>query len=300
MIPVFPSRKLFAPLAAAVLALGACDDGTSPGDARVRVLLTDAPIDYVEAAWVDIGAVALVPAGEGGPVVLTDDGTDGPVNLLELQSAATHLLADAEIEAGDYAQLRLIVESATVELVEGYTFTDGSTERELTVPSGAQTGIKLNLHAAGEDGDGPVTIGGETVLVLDFDVGRSFVIQGAPDTPAGIQGMLFTPTIRVVVEDVAATVSGTVATELEDVPVSGLTVTAEPLDEGTLEEYQTKAGTAVTDEDGNYTIYFLVPGTYEIGVETPDGTEADPVEIELERGEDVDEVDFDLVAASGS
>ena len=266
----------------------------------MRVLLTDAPIDYVEAAWVDIGAVVLVPAGDGGPVVLSEDGTDGPVNLLELQSAATHLLADAEIEAGDYAQLRLIVESATVELVEGYTFTDGSTERELTVPSGAQTDIKLNLHAAGEDGDGPVTIGGETVLVLDFDVGRSFVIQGAPDTPAGIQGMLFTPTIRVVVEDVAATVSGTVATELEDVPVSGLTVTAEPLDEGTLEEYQPKAGTAVTDEDGNYTIYFLVPGTYEIGVETPDGTEADPVEIELERGEDVDEVDFDLVAASGS
>src|SRR5690606_25455713 len=45
---------------------------------------------------------------------------------------------------------------------------------------------------------------------------------------------------------------------------------------------------------------FLVPGTYEISVESPDGTEADPVEIELDRGEDVDEVDFELVAASGS
>jgi hypothetical protein len=34
-------------------------------------------------------------------------------------------------------------------------------------------------------------------LVVDFDVSRSFVLQGNPETPAGVRGVIFTPTIRV-------------------------------------------------------------------------------------------------------
>lgn len=287
-------------LAAAMIALGAsaCDDGVGPGgDARIRVLLTDAPIDYVAAAWVDIGRVEILPANGDGPIVLTDEGTDGFVDLLDLQGAVTHTLADADIEAGDYHQLRLIVEAARVELVEGYTFNDGSTERDLMIPSGAQTGIKLNLRPA--DGEeGPVTIAaGETVLVVDFDVSRSFVIQGNPETPAGINGMIFKPTLRVTVWDVAASISGTVSTALAEVSVENLVVNAEPVDEGSLEEYQTLAGTALTNADGEYTIHFLVPGAYVVTVETADGLTTDPVEIEVEldAGEDAEDVDFEIV-----
>src|SRR6056297_2837208 len=130
-------------LAAAILGIGitACDDGTSPqGDASLRVLLTDAPIDYVASAWVDIGSVELISANGEAPIVLTEDGTDDFVDLLDLQNAVTHTLADADIEAGDYTQLRLIVEAARVELAEGYEFNDGSVEKDLFIPSGAQTG----------------------------------------------------------------------------------------------------------------------------------------------------------------
>ena len=285
-----------------VLALGAaaCGDGTGPGgDASVRVLLTDAPSDYIESAWVDIGAVELLPAGGGGPVVLTEDGTDGLVDLLELQGTATALLADAVIEAGDYHQIRLIVEDASVDLAEGYEFNDGSTSKDLFVPSGAQTGIKLNLAGSdGEDDAGPVRIAsGETVLVLDFDVHQSFVIQGEPDGPAGINDVLFTPTLRVVVQDVAASVSGTVSTSVTGASVEGLVVTAEPTDEGTLEEYQSQTGTAVTDESGAYTIYFLVPGSYTVSVEPGEGLTADPAgrDVTLENGENETDVDFALV-----
>src|SRR5690606_33262682 len=86
--------------------LAACGDGLGVGDdARVRVLLTDAPADYVGSAEVDIGAVELIPAGNGQRVVLSEDGTDGMVDLLDLQGTATHLLADVDIPAGDYVQL---------------------------------------------------------------------------------------------------------------------------------------------------------------------------------------------------
>lgn len=302
---MFGRKSITAAGTAALLALGvaACDDSTGvEGDASVRVLLTDAPSDYVDSALVDIGAVELISAGEGEPVTLTMDGTDGFVNLLDLQGAATELLADAEIPAGDYAQIRLLVEAASVTLAEGYEFEDGSTEKDLFIPSGAQTGIKLNLAGSNGEGEsGPVTMAsGETVLVLDFDVNQSFVIQGDPEAQAGINDILFTPTLRVVVEDIAASVAGTVSAP-EGTSVEGLVVTAEPLGDGTFETFQSQTGTAATDENGAYTIHFLVPGAYTVSVEAPEGYTAEPAstEIELGNGENETDVDFDLVE-SGS
>ena len=72
-------------LALAVLALVGCEDGLSVSDtANVRILLTDAPSDYISEARVDIGTVELLSSDGGERVVLSEDGTDGPVNLLDL------------------------------------------------------------------------------------------------------------------------------------------------------------------------------------------------------------------------
>lgn len=286
--------------AVAVAGTAACDDTlTGSEDARMRVLLTDAPSDYIEAAYVDIGEVHLMGGdGEEERIILSLDGTDGLVNLLDLQGAATETLADTDIDPGFYTQLRLIVEDARVELKDGYEFEDGTTERDLFIPSGAQTGIKLNLAAADADSDGGglEIRPGELVLVVDFDVSRSFVIQGNPETPAGIKGVLFTPTLRVTVNDAAASISGTVSTDL-DVSVEGLTVTATPEDEEFFEEFQTQEATAITDADGDYTIHFLVPGTYQVTVQTADGytTAPESVTVTVDDSENRDEVDFTVV-----
>lgn len=304
-----PLVSRFLPALMIALAVGACD--STPVDqgeldlengeaATLRVLLTDAPADYIAAAEVDIGRVELLPAGDGAPIVLSEDGTDGFVNLLDFQDAATMQLAEAEIEAGDYTQLRLIVEAARVGLVEGYTFRDGSTEKDLFVPSGAQTGIKLNLQG---DEDMPLTIvPGEMVLVLDFDVNRSFVIQGNFATPAGAHGVIFKPTLRVTAQDVAASISGVVSTELEGVSVEGLVVTAEPTDAGDVPGYQTMAGTAVTDESGAYTIHFLVPGPYDVTVAVDEGLGTEPAtrSVELGFSEAATGADFEIIDVSGS
>ena len=293
---------LLAAAAAVALGAAACSDTDSVGvrgSTQLTVLLTDAPIDYVAAAMVDIGEVVLVPADGGSHIVLSEDGTDGPVNLLELQDAATSVLAEAEIESGSYSQLRLIVESASVTLIDGYTFTDGSTEKDLKVPSGAQTGIKLLLSAGdGDDSDQPLEIPpGELMLVVDFDVSRSFVIQGNPETPAGIHGMHFKPTLRVVVLDVAGSISGTVSTELDSTLVDSLEVTAVPTDEGLLEAYQTSTATGRTRADGTYTLPFLVPGEYVVRVTPSDTTLAadpDSVVVLVDLDEDVLGVDFTI------
>ena len=136
---------------AAVFGL-ACSDSNSTQEATVRVLLTDAPSNLIESAVVEIGAIDLIKQDSAGAcqtsgacehIRLTDHG--GTFDLLDLQDGATATLASFVVDAGRYRQLRFIVESATVTLAGGYTFPDGSDTKSLIIPSGAQTGIKVNL-----------------------------------------------------------------------------------------------------------------------------------------------------------
>lgn len=288
-------------LSMAVMSLGACGDSLGvPQTATIRVLLTDAPADYIGEAFVDIGAVELLPSDGGDRIVLSEDGTDGPVNLLDLQGLATEVLADMEIPVGTYHQLRLFVESASVTLADGYLFNDGSAASVLRVPSGAQTGIKLNLRSGDpDDGDaeGVEIRAGETILVVDFDVSQSFRIQGNPSTPAGIKSVSFRPTLRVVVQDLSGSISGVVSTALPNTPVEGLVVMAEMVDPGDAEEFQTQTATAMTDENGAYSIFFVAPGTYTVTVTTPDGLITDPAsrEVVVAPSDDVTDMNFAVI-----
>jgi hypothetical protein len=280
------------------VALVACDDGAIVEmDTTLGVLLTDANAQYIGEAFVDIGSVELL-GGSGGPIVLSDDGTDGPVDLLQLQDAATTQLASADIPIDTYTQLRLIVESASVTLAPGYEFTDNSTSMDLSIPSGAQTGIKLNLGAAANGiGGGVQVTPGQMVLVVDFDVNSSFIIQGNPGTPAGITGVSFQPTLRVAVDDVAGSISGAVATSEVGLTLEGLVVTATPVDGTTLEPFQTQSATAVVDANGNYQLHFLVPGEYQVTIDAGVDFAAAPVTITVDEGAAITGVDLEVVAS---
>lgn len=184
----------------AVLALASCesDPFRADGSGRVQILLTDAPSDYIQTAEVWISRVYLLPGendAEDGPgfVDLFND-PDEPhwFDLLTLRDGVTAELSEAvDVPEGRYRQLRLIVDSARVTLAPGYLFNDGSDTRRLHVPSGQQTGIKVQLADPVEAEDGSLTI-----LTVDFDVDENFVIQGNPETVAGINGILFTPVLK--------------------------------------------------------------------------------------------------------
>jgi len=160
-------------LLAAGLGLAACDASSADGSARVRVLLTDAPFpfDLADSANVTIERVELVTR-DSARIVLSD--SVFWFNLLDLRDGVTAELADSVLLGGTYAQLRFIVgDSASVVFHDGRVF-------PLRVPSGTQTGIKVNLP--------PIEVEnpGETVVITaDFDVERSFNAQGPPDNPTG-------------------------------------------------------------------------------------------------------------------
>lgn len=197
-------------LGAAALAVGAlasgCEDGiTTPADGttRLQINLTDFPLDILESAEVWISRVYLTGGAEGRVDLFNDSDDPHHLDLLLLRDGVqADLTGMNEVEADSYGQLRLVVDSARVTLVDGITFTDGSQSKNLFVPSGAQSGIKVKLMGEDEGENGLVLEEGSTTVVLvDFNVEQNFVFQGSAQ--AGYHGVIFTPVLHEIAREVS-------------------------------------------------------------------------------------------------
>ena len=173
--------RLATALACAALApLAGCGEGgptTGGGNARLSILLTDAPGDFAEAV-VTISEIYL--QGEGGRLTLRSE----PVttDLLTLANKTAELVSEAAVPPGTYGELRFVVTGGYLKIErqgggfdyyasQGYDqLPAGATATgELRMPSFAQSGLKVKLP-----GDG-LTLGSEQKIVLvDYDVSRSF------------------------------------------------------------------------------------------------------------------------------
>lgn len=194
-------RKFGLAAVAALVAFIAACDGSDPldgsgGNARVTILLTDAPGDVLSAV-VTISAIYLQGDDddgddEGGRVHLLDE----PVttDLLTLVDDVLLLVDEEAIEAGRYGQLRFVIEGAYIEVetqtgtavyaTPGYDEAPAQVDGTLMCPSCAQSGLKVDFP-------GGVEIDDEETLLVDFDVADSFGHQ------AGQSGMwIMHPTLK--------------------------------------------------------------------------------------------------------
>lgn len=115
-----------------------------------------------------------------------DDGSESiSYDLLELRNGITaDLVSGADIPAGTYNQVRLIVdEEATLVATDGSTY-------DLKIPSGTQTGVKIQLDNLEVGADA------EKTLVLDFNLEDSFVARGNVNNSADLQGIIFKPVVH--------------------------------------------------------------------------------------------------------
>ncbi len=190
---------------AALLAAGACGDGTGPLTSHVEVLLTDAPTEQLDSALVWISKIYLQGGGglepdtaasdttsAGGRVYLFEDAANPlKFDLLALRDGVTaDMTGLVEVDAGVYQGLRFVVDSARVHLAEGLAFEDGSRSGTLKIPSGYTSGIKVKLDDVirAEENN-------TTTITVDFDVTDNFKIQTNPQTGA-VKQILFTPVLR--------------------------------------------------------------------------------------------------------
>lgn len=181
--------------------------------------------------------VDKVQANVNGQWVVVQE-NDVTIDLLTLTQNSM-LLASNAIPVGHYKQVRLFVSSATV--------VDASGTHNVVIPSGAQTGIKVNL-------DFDVNAEVVTDLLLDFNVCESLVRQGN-----GTYHLK--PVIRGVIRALSGTIKGSAsngANVLLGVQVKAI-YTA-----GTSYPIGTEVNSTATLADGQFKIWALLPGTYRV------------------------------------
>lgn len=286
------NKKLLITAVAGAVALAGCDNlGTgASGDARLSILLTDAPGDF-KAAVVTITDIYLQPSeGEDAERVYLRQDSPVTTNLLTLSNDVLTIVEGKTVPDGRYEQLRFVVSGGYIEVETaggGSTIYATSSSYEglpagarvdgtLKCPSCAQTGIKVILNAtAGEGGedDGALSVtGGEQTLLVDFDVSQTFGKQ------AGRSGMwVMRPTLKATKLETSTSVTVTLAKSaaLTLPTLNGTAVTLGSFSATLAPQGGDAKSEPFTDanNDGLFeaTFRYLLPGDYQVGVAAPAG-----------------------------
>jgi uncharacterized protein DUF4382 len=223
---MFRSHRLaaFAFSAATLFGVAACSDSTGAGTGTVSVRLTNQSVAAsVAADLIGSDTESPLPAGSIKSVDIfvvridakmaeaTDDDAakdtedsesekDGwktvaepnkSFDLMTLADGANTLLGDAQVAAGSYKSFRLIIDPAKSSITlndANNTVIGGESITGLKFPSADKTGIKIQLSNDLEVKDGETS-----VLVVKFDVSKSFVMRGSTIDQ---NGLLFKPVIH--------------------------------------------------------------------------------------------------------
>ncbi len=260
--------RLFALIALGSIGVAGCgSDSMGTGTGLLTVRLTDAPFPFSDVARVDVFVVRVdARTSEPTDAEATDESStngwttvatpNASINLLDLGDGKTTNLGATTLATGTYNGFRLIIDPSKSSM----TLKDG-TQPAIQFPSAGHSGIKIKL-------DTPIALTENgSVMTLDFDVGRSFVMRGNNAK----NGFNFKPVIRAVAEDITGSVTGSVhANSATGAAVSGATV--EVLTAGSLladADPTHIVRSTSTDANGNFRIAFLFPGTYVLRATPP-------------------------------
>lgn len=174
---------------AGALFVVSCTDSTSPetGLGEFKLIMVDAPAGYDQVNIVVTSVeIHKTDADENSGWYVINN-VPATYDLLTLRNGATAVLGNAKLDAGHYSQIRLLIGTGSNVVVNGIT-------HPLEIPSGEQSGIKLN-HAFEIQPDLLYE------LILDFDAGRSIVLTGNGQYK-------LKPVIRVIPMVISGSISG--------------------------------------------------------------------------------------------
>ena len=220
----------------------------------------------------------------GNPFIVifeSDDPEENTFDLVKLFNGKTDLLANADIPAGTYTQMRLIVTQGVVKVK------DVEEPFTLKVPSGSQTGIKLHFTFE-------IVADEVTTLLLDIDLSRAFkAIPGGHITdPSTIREFKFSPSLAMRLINLvdAGGISGTVTTLVADAEMALADVSVTAMSGG--EEVTTTS----SDELGMYLLIGLPPGDYEVEFSKAEFDDATVDSIMVEAGQTASGQDVSMTA----
>ena len=234
-----------------------------------KVLLTDAPFpfDSVQSVQVYIISIALSTHPDTGTSAdsmhwVTVAAPHRQIDLLTLQQGVTDSLGIGEVTADQY---KAVLVTVNVDSSAGIRWKNGS-----------QAALRWNgsgQESYGTFVEAPIDVPDTgAVIVLDFDVGRSF-----PYNNRGDGAFDFFPAIRAVNRAATGSIAGTVTHDASTGsvgPVADATVTAWAGGPA----YWYVISTGKTDAAGHYRLAYLMPGTYQVSVDAPKNSFASAVD----------------------
>ena len=241
-----------ATLAVAAIASACGGGGSSSDNGTLRLALTDAPACGYDHVYVTVQKVRVhKSAGAGDNEAGWSEVVLNPAQRIDLLSLTNGVLADlgqTALPAGRYTQMRLVLAANdAANPMANAIVPMGGSETALTTPSGAQSGLKMNVGidvAANQLAD----------FVLDFDACKSFVKLGSTNR------FLLKPVIRVSPRvTTGMAVVGYVApalvasTTMVSVQANGVVVKSTP-----------------PDSTGKFMLYPVDVGTYDLVVTAKD------------------------------
>jgi hypothetical protein len=278
--------------ALALLSIGlvACGGGGGGGAASVdpngsfSLSVTDAAVDNATAVLVQFTAVSVKPTEgpaidlsltgdsqtcqdilDGTPASATPEGdtTVRCIDLLQLTGTqSAYLLQGVTLEAGNYNWLRLAVDAERGVMDSIIELDDGNVE-SLYVPSGSQSGLKLNTGFT-------VLAGGSSNFVIDFDLRKSV------NDPKGFPDYRLKPSLRLIDLAESGNIVGMVEASLlqaDECDESGYAVYVYEGgddviigEEGSANAPLTSAQVSLNNGSGEweYTVGFVAPGEYTV------------------------------------
>jgi hypothetical protein len=263
--------------------LAGCSGGGSSGETgRLSLSVTDAPVDDATSVVVQFSGVAFKREGSAPEVVQNLSPSPRQLNLLEYQEGrAALLLEGVTLPAGRYEWVRLILDTQA-NVRDSYLVRTTGEECELRVPSGAESGLKLNRGFT-------LPADGSVALTIDFDLRKS--IHAPPgqqgSTADCTQGYLMRPTLRIVDDANVGAIAGAVDSALvteECLPkvyvFSGSGITPDDIEEtAAASDVDPLVVTNVAVQNGatsfGYRAAFLPPGSYTVAFTCDDD---DPAE----------------------
>ena len=208
-------ERMLLSMATAAMVAGCSGGSSAPGTGVLSLSVSDAPIQSARQVCIEFSEAEFKNAGADNQVVVFDP--PAKIDLLAYQGMnSAPLFVDTVLEAGSYQWIRLGVNapvngnggagagSMDTECVGSgsYIVNDDGSVHGLYVPSGAETGLKLNRGFT-------LPVGGEADFVAEFD------LMSSVHDPQGINPeYILRPTIRLTDRVEAGSIAGIVATDL--------------------------------------------------------------------------------------
>ena len=250
--------------------LSACGGGSTDstesgssaaGTGTISLNITDAPIDSARQVVVAFSGVSIKP--QNGPafdINFVDANGDPLVKTIDLLSQqgpnSEPILINHTLDAGHYNWIRLKV-ITNQNSIDSYIILDNGAQHSLYVPSGDETGLKLNR---GFD----ITTDGAVTFTIDFDLRKSVVAPGNNS-----QAYKLKPSLRIVNNTHVGHISGSIGsislndanctdTDYAVYVFSGENIVADDIDGDAVEP----VSTSLVSGSFDYAIGFLDQGSY--------------------------------------